>query len=306
MGKRLHKRGNLVELRLSLAYIRPMSEHGAIRQLIRLALEEDIGQKDLTALAVPPEVRTKARLVAKEPCVLSGLELAALVLEVFGADGKVSLAMDMHDGRAVEAGTVVLEMEGRARDLLTCERTMLNILQRLCGVATQASIYKKALGASSVKILDTRKTTPGLRYWEKKAVRDGGLYNHRQRLDEAVLIKENHIRASGSIRLALSNLHGKIDPSTPIEVEITKWEEAEEAVQAGVTRLLLDNFSPPALKEMVERLRKFQSGLYLEASGGVTKENLKDYAATGVDAISIGALTHSVKATDLSLLFEFP
>jgi nicotinate-nucleotide pyrophosphorylase (carboxylating) len=282
-----------------------MDEHSATRQLIRLALEEDIGAGDLTALAVPPEVRAKARLVAKEDCVVSGLELAQTVLEVFGADANVFFPAGMRDGAAVRSGDLILRLEGRARDLLTTERTLLNLLQRLSGVATQARRYKDALGNAPLKVLDTRKTTPGLRYWEKKAVRDGGLHNHRQRLDDGVLIKENHIRASGSIRLALANLQGKVKAEVPVEVEVTRWEEAEEAIRCGVTRLLLDNFSPAALQEIVVKARNLQPGLYLEASGGIQRENLLAYAATGVDAVSVGALTHSVRAVDLSLLFEF-
>ncbi|MGZ3711177.1 MAG: nicotinate-nucleotide diphosphorylase, partial [Bdellovibrionota bacterium] len=193
-----------------------MNHIAATRELIRLALDEDIGSGDLTALAVPPDVRVHARLIAKETCVLSGLELAPLTLEVFGADAEYKLSCA--DGKLVQKGDLVLECNGRARDLLTTERTLLNLLQRTCGIATQAHRFKEALGNSDLKILDTRKTTPGLRYWEKKAVKDGGLYNHRARLDEAVLLKENHIRASGSIRLALANLAGKIPESTPIEV----------------------------------------------------------------------------------------
>lgn len=283
----------------------PMDEHSAARNLIRLALEEDIGTGDLTALAVPPEVRAKASLVAKEPCVVSGLELVTMVLEVFGTDASVRLAEGIVDGSSVPKGGLILSLEGRARDLLTTERTLLNFLQRLSGVATQARLYRDTLGSSSVKILDTRKTTPGLRYWEKKAVKDGGLFNHRQRLDDGVLVKENHIRASGSIKLALANLHGKVDASIPVEVEVTNWDEAQEAVACGVKRLLLDNFSPAALKEIVGKLRKLSPGLYLEASGGISLENLREYAATGIDALSAGALTHSVRAIDLSLLFAF-
>ncbi len=283
-----------------------MEALNAARQLIRLALDEDIGSGDLTVLAVPPEVRARARLVAKEPCVLSGLELAPLVLEVFGADAQVSTSPGLADGSEVEAGTTILSFEGRARDLLTCERTVLNLLQRLCGVATQARRYKQALGGQKLTVLDTRKTTPGFRYWEKKAVRDGGLTNHRMRLDQGVLVKENHIRASGSIQLALANLAGKVKGDIPIEVEVTKWEEIEEALGCGIQRLLLDNFTPAQLKELVPRIRAIApKQTVLEASGGITLENLKDYAQTGVDAVSVGALTHSVKSVDLSLLFEF-
>ncbi|MGZ3649521.1 MAG: carboxylating nicotinate-nucleotide diphosphorylase [Bdellovibrionota bacterium] len=280
-----------------------MPNLNAARQLIRLALDEDIGSGDLTVLAVPPEVRARAKLIAKEACVVSGVELGALVLEVFGADAKVEALVE--DGASVPAGTTLLQFEGRARDLLTCERTILNFMQRLCGIATQAARYKKALGGAKLTVLDTRKTTPGLRDLEKKAVKDGGLTNHRMRLDEGVLVKENHIRASGSIELALANLHGKVPRNIPLEVEVTKWEEIQEAFRCGVTRLLLDNFTPAQLRELVPRIRAEQPGVYLEGSGGVTLESLPDYATTGLDAVSVGALTHSVPSTDLSILFEF-
>jgi len=280
-----------------------MLNQNAMRQLIRLALDEDIGSGDLTVLAVPPEVRARAKLIAKEDCVVSGLEIGPLVLEVFGADAKAEALVK--DGDAVKKGATLLTFEGRARDLLTCERTILNFLQRLCRIATQARVYKEALGKSNLIVLDTRKTTPGLRDLEKKAVRDGGLWNHRLRLDEGILVKENHIRASGSIQLALANLHGKVPKSISIEVEVTSWEEAQEAVRCGVSRLLLDNFSPDQLRELVPRIRGLKPGIYLEGSGGVTLQNLADYAKTGIDSVSVGALTHSVRSTDLSLLFEF-
>lgn len=282
-----------------------MNYEGAMRQLIKLALDEDIGSGDLTALAVPPEVRAQARLVAKEACVVSGLEIAPAVLEVFGADASVEVASGIADGKLVDAGTVLLRFQGRARDLLTCERTILNFMQRLCGIASQAKRYREVLGDSKVKILDTRKTTPGLRDLEKKAVKDGGLWNHRQRLDQGILVKENHIRASGGIKVALANLHGKVPSELPLEVEVTNWEEAEEALTCGVERLLLDNFTPPAMREIVKKIRARWPNAILEASGGITLENLRDYAGTGVDTISIGALTHSVRSADLSLQFEF-
>jgi nicotinate-nucleotide pyrophosphorylase (carboxylating) len=280
-----------------------MAYKNALRQLIRLALDEDIGSGDLTVLAVPPEVRARAKLIAKESCVVSGLEVGPLVLEVFGADA--TCEADVKDGDRVERGATLLRFEGRARDLLTCERTILNFLQRLCGTATNASVYKQKLGSSKLVVLDTRKTTPGLRDLEKKAVKDGGLWNHRLRLDEGVLVKENHIRASGSIQLALANLHGKVPKDVPIEVEVTNWAEIEEAVKCGVTRLLLDNFTPDQLLEIVPRIRALKPGVYLEGSGGVTLESLPAYARADLDSVSIGALTHSVRSTDLSLLFEF-
>lgn len=279
-----------------------MDHISATRELIRLALDEDIGTGDLTALAVPPDTRIQARLVAKEACVLSGLELAPLVFEVFGADATYKI--NQADGTYAEKGSVVFEASGRARDLLTTERTLLNMLQRTCGIATEARRFKEALQGASLTILDTRKTTPGLRYWEKKAVKDGGLSNHRQRLDEAVLLKENHIRASGSIRLALANLAGKIPDGTPVEVEVTNFAEAKEAIDCGVDRLLLDNFSPDQLRTLVPQIRALHKTIHLEGSGGITLQTVKSYAGLGLDAVSAGALTHSVKAADLSFLFE--
>lgn len=281
-----------------------MEKIAATRQLIELALDEDIGTGDLTALAVPPDVRANARIIAKEKCVLSGLELASLVLEVFGADAQVSPAENCADGMEVEIGQAILNFTGRARDLLTTERTILNLLQRTCGVATQARRFRSALAGEKLSVLDTRKTIPGFRYWDKKAVRDGGLENHRARLDEAVLLKENHLRASGSIRLALANLHGKIPAGTPVEVEITTWEEAKEAMDCGINRLLLDNFTPAQLGPLVKQIRAYRSNMRLEASGGITLENIRSYAGLDLDCVSVGALTHSVRAVDLSYLFQ--
>lgn len=273
------------------------------RNLIRIALSEDVGRGDLTALAVPEGTRAEARLIAKEACVASGLELAGLVLEVFGAAARAHPLVA--DGASVESGETLIRFEGDARHLLTTERTILNLLQRVTGVATQARRYRDALGGANLRILDTRKTTPGLRVWEKKAVRDGGLENQRLRLDDGVLVKENHIRAAGSIRAALAALAGKIPAGIPVEVEVTSWEEAVEAVESGATRLLLDNFSPEQLTALVPRVRGLKDGLFLEASGGIRLESVHDFARTGIDAVSVGALTHSVPAADLSLLFEF-
>lgn len=275
----------------------------ATKNLIQLALAEDIGRGDLTAYAVPEGKRAHARVVAKENCVASGLEIAALVFDVFGADA-ISRPL-VKDGDQVNSGEVLLEFEGNARHLLTTERTILNLLQRISGVATQARRYRDALGGAKLKILDTRKTTPGLRPWEKKAVRDGGLENQRARLDDGVLVKENHIRAAGSIRKALKNLEGKVSAGIPIQVEVTSQEEAGDAIAAGATRLLLDNFTPDQLSALVPKIRAQKEGIYLEASGGVRLETLREYARSGVDAVSVGALTHSVPAADLSLLFEF-
>lgn len=275
----------------------------ATKALIRLALEEDVGQGDLTALAVPEAMQATAKLIAKEDVILSGSEIAKMVLEVFGA--KASLEIHKKDGDKILKSETILTMVGNARDLLTCERTILNFLQRFSGIASMSAQYRAALEGKKLTILDTRKTAPGMRYWDKKAVKDGGLSNHRARLDDGVLIKENHIRAAGSITNALKNLAGKVPSQISIEVEVTNLQEAMEAMDAGANRLLLDNFSPSGLKEIIPKLKARKSSIYLEGSGGITLQNLKEYASTGVDAVSIGALTHSVRAADLSLLFEF-
>lgn len=277
-----------------------MIDQQSIRTLVRLALQEDIGSGDATAMAIPLARRARARLIAKQDIVLSGLELVKIVLEEFCSDAQI--LQTRQDGELLQKNETLLVLEGCARDLLTTERTILNFLQRTCGIATYAKKHRDILNDHPMQILDTRKTTPGFRYWEKKAVRDGGLKNQRMRLDDGILIKENHIRAAGSISEAIKNL-GTI--SLPLQVEVTSWQEAKEAIDNGVFRLLLDNFSPAALKGLVPRLREYKQGLFLEASGGIQYETLKDFASTGVDAVSIGALTHSVPAADLSLLFDF-
>lgn len=284
-----------------------MNHVNNLSSLIQMALREDVGKGDLTAMAVPTATKAVAKIVAKEACVVSGVELAQMVLKEFGSSAH---CVDfVTDGFALEKGNVLGIIKGNAREILTCERTILNFLQRLCGIATNASSYKELIGNSKVILLDTRKTTPGFRSLEKKAVRDGGLTNHRSRLDEAVLLKENHLRAAGSITKAIENLKANLSPekftSIPVQVEVTCWNEIQEAMDCGLMRMLLDNFSPEETRKVVSRIRESSKEIYLEASGGITKENIAAYAATGVNAISMGALTHSVKSTDLSLLFDF-
>jgi len=276
-----------------------------IRTLIQLALTEDIGRGDLTAQAVPENTEAVANIVAKSACVLSGLKLIPLILEEAQVDAKYY--SEYADGLEVKQNTIICTFSGNARKLLSVERVILNFLQRFCGIATQAALYKKTLGKefSHVKILDTRKTTPGFRVLEKQAVKDGGLYNHRGSLDTGILIKENHIRAAGGITKTVEALAGKVPQGFLLEVEVTNLAEAQEAIHAGAEALLLDNFSSDELKNVVAKIRENSSNLFLEASGGITLDNLCAYASTGVDAISIGALTHSVKAADLSMLFTF-
>ena len=282
-------------------YSSPMDSMEITKSLIRLALAEDIGSGDLTAKAVPETKMAVAKLVAKQACTVTGLELAQIIIKEFSTSIQLTVTNGIRDGAEVSSGTVLLLLQGPARELLTVERTLLNFLQKLMGVATEARKYSAALGASKLTILDTRKTTPGLRFWEKKAVKDGGLQNHRQRLDDGILVKENHIRAAGGITQAIQNLKS----SLPCEVEVTCWDEAKEAIDQGILRLLLDNFSVEGLKVVVPKIRAYKTGMFLEASGGIQLNALRSYAETGIDAVSVGALTHSPAAADLSLLFEF-
>ena len=273
----------------------------ALLQLMRLALAEDIGSGDLTAQAVPADRRAKAKLIAKEDLVFSGSSVIEPLLQVAEAKSKITLLVK--DGELVAKGAPFLLWEGPAREILSLERTLLNFLQRLCGIATEARRIALLVKGTNLQVLDTRKTTPGFRALEKAAVKDGGLHNHRLSLDTGILIKENHIRAAGGIAAAVKAL-GK--QQYPIQVEVTNHSEVFEALQLGLRHLLLDNFSPEELKKMVQKILAQYPDAVLEASGGVTTQSLPLFAASGVHRVSMGALTHSVRAADISLLFELP
>ncbi len=277
----------------------------SVTKLIALALEEDLGRGDLTAAGVPADRTATAQLVAKEACVASGLWLVEEILTVAKMNAAVSFAEGIRDGVPVTKGQTIFTLSGNARDLLSVERTLLNFLQRSFGIASFAFELRRQVGDFPVKITDTRKTLPGFRYLDKRAVRDGGLYNHRFGLDSGVLVKENHIRAAGGISAIVKSLRAEIPHGLRVEVEVTTRDEALEALAAGADALLLDNFSAADLKSLVKELREKAPEVLLEASGGINQHNIRDYAATGVDLISMGALTHSVKAADLSLQFGF-
>ena len=274
--------------------------------LIAAALREDLGRGDLTTrLTVGPRVRARAVLVARRAGVASGLTVFASVFRRL--DPGVKVQIFVREGRAFPAQAVLATLQGPARALLSGERVALNFAQRLCGIATLTKAFVDAARARSrsVAVLDTRKTTPLLRALEKYAVACGGGVNHRRGLDDAVLIKDNHIKAAGSIaaavrRAALGGL--------PIQVEVEDGVELEAALAAGADNVLLDNFTPARLKRAVERVRRFKrsSGrrVLTEASGGITLKSIGAFAATGVDRISVGALTHSAPALDLSMEFE--
>jgi nicotinate-nucleotide pyrophosphorylase (carboxylating) len=266
----------------------------AVEAVVAGALAEDVGSGDLTTEAVVPAgARCRAALLVEEPGVVCGVETAALVFRTLDPDVEVEQMVE--DGMRVDGPTAVAAIEGPARAILTGERTALNLLGRLCGVATLTARYVDLVAGTGATILDTRKTTPGLRALEKYAVRCGGGTNHRSGLYDAVLLKENHLRMAGGIGAAVAALG---DPGVPVEVETETLEEVAEAAAAGVDRILLDNMSPAEVARAVDVVG---GRVPLEASGGVTLETVRAYAEAGVDFISVGALTHSARSLAVSL-----
>jgi nicotinate-nucleotide pyrophosphorylase (carboxylating) len=265
--------------------------------LIDLALEEDAGLGDVTSRAIfPPKHRSRAIIDAKQDVVICGLELAAAVFARVDAALKVKLLVQ--DGAVVKRGAAVLRVEGPTGSLLTAERTALNFLQRLTGIATLAREFADAVKGTGVRVVDTRKTTPGFRALEKYAVRCGGCFNHRSSLGEHVLIKDNHIAAAGSLTKAVQLCRAAAPHLAKIEVEAKTLAEVREACRAGAEVILLDNMSPA---QVVEAVKIIAGRAVVEISGGVKLATIRDYALPGVNVISIGALTHSAPAADLSL-----
>lgn len=280
-----------------------------VRAAVRAALDEDLGSGDVTSLgAVPGAARAVARLVAKEAGVVAGLDLFVSAFELRDPDARV--ARHVQDGDAVVAGQELVRIEGRARALLEAERVALNFIQRLSGTATLTRRFVEAVAdGPSVRILDTRKTTPGLRVFEKHAVRAGGGENHRFGLFDEAMIKENHAALAGvPVPQALQALRAQVGPGVRVTCEARDEDEALAAVEGGADVILLDNFEASALPPVCQRLRDAAAAagrrVELEASGGLTLETVAAYGATGVDRLSIGALTHSARALDLSLYLE--
>ena len=268
---------------------------------VHLALQEDIGNGDLTAELLPDDAVARAHVVTREDAVLCG---SAWFAETFRQlDANVTIDWHKSDGALIKASDTVCTLHGQARSLLTGERTALNFLQLLSGVATRTRRYVDAVSETGCVILDTRKTLPGLRQAQKYAVTCGGGANHRMGLYDAILIKENHIAAAGSIRAALdaAATHARAGALTEIEVE--NLSQLHEAVAAGATRVLLDNFSVSQLRDAVAQT---QGRAKLEASGGIDIRNIREFAATGVDFISVGDLTKNVRAIDFSMRLETP
>jgi nicotinate-nucleotide pyrophosphorylase (carboxylating) len=268
--------------------------------LIRHALKEDIHTGDLTTQACVPELRpATARLVAKESFVLAGLQVAARVFALL--DPAVVFEALAADGVRLQPGAVMARISGDAASLLQAERVALNLLQRMCGVATLTASYVTAVSGTRVRIVDTRKTTPGLRMLEKYAVRVGGGINHRTGLYDGILIKENHIAAAGGISAAVSRARSYIPHTLKIEVETETVEQVREALAAGADIIMLDNMDCATMRVCVELI---DGKALVEASGGVNLDTVRAIAETGVDIISVGALTHSPKAADISMLLD--
>ena len=268
----------------------------AIEAIIRLALAEDIGRGDITTEAtVTPDAQATATILQKAPGVLCGLPVVEAVFAIL--DPRVKVEACAEEGSWGD-GRVVARIEGPARAILTGERTALNFLQRLSGVASMSRRASETVKGTRATVLDTRKTTPGHRALEKYAVRVGGSRNHRAGLDDAVLIKENHIRAAGGIAKAVTSARTRTGPAQKVEIEVTNQAELDEALQAGADIILLDNY---AISDLGEAVKYVEGRAVLEASGGITLDNLREVAETGVDYISLGAVTHSAPAIDFSL-----
>jgi nicotinate-nucleotide pyrophosphorylase (carboxylating) len=269
--------------------------------IVRRALEEDLGAGDLTTEACVPEDRlATASGVARREMVVCGLPVAARVFET--VDPRVRFNAKVAEGTRVKPGTVLFVVDGHARTLLSAERVALNLVQRMCGIATTTRRYVDALPSDSkTRITDTRKTTPGLRLLERYAVRRGGGHNHRNDLSSAVLIKDNHIVAAGGVTVAIERARARAPHTSKIECEVDSLAQLEEALAAGADIVLLDNMDTATVEEAVRRTR---GRALLEASGGITLERIAELARAGVDAISVGALTHGSPAADVGLDFS--
>lgn len=268
-----------------------------IENSVSIALAEDIGAGDVTGLLIPEDEVSMATIITRDAAVICGIDW---VEEVFAQlDNDVHIEWEVEDGESVEAGQTLCSLSGNSRSLLTGERTALNFLQTLSATATVAHRYAEAVKGTDCKVLDTRKTIPGLRLAQKYAVSCGGCHNHRIGLFDAILIKENHIEAAGGIAKAVDEARFN-SPDLTIEVEVENMDELQQALDASVDRIMLDNFDASQIKEAIKLTEQRAE---LEASGGITLKNIREYAETGVDFISIGALTKDIHSIDLSMRF---
>lgn len=273
-----------------------------IDKLLDLAFAEDVGDGDHTTLStIPADEMGSQRLIVKEEGILAGVDIARRVFEKF--DPSLKMTVMIGDGAHVKPGDVAFVVDGPVRSLLQTERVMLNIMQRMSGIATTTARYQSLLDGLNTKVLDTRKTTPGMRILEKMAVKIGGGENHRIGLFDMILIKDNHVDFAGGIPQAVSaakaycKAKGK---ELKIELEVRNTDEIKQALEAGVDRIMLDNFTPERTREAVQLIRSVNPTVEIESSGGITADTLRAYGECGVDFISVGALTHSVKGLDMS------
>ena len=277
-----------------------MQYENLIDKLIDLALEEDINTGDVTTESIIPEsMNAVATMTAKQEGVISGLEVVKKVFDRFQND--VVFIPYFKDGDFVQKGDVILRVEASYPTLLRGERLSLNIFQRMCGIATETGRYVKELAGTSTQLLDTRKTAPGLRVLDKLAVKHGGGTNHRMGLYDMAMIKDNHIKMAGGITKAVEQVRSHIPATIKVEVETTNLAEVDEAIAAGADIIMLDNMDNATMAKAVEVIRASDKGIKTEASGNMSIPRLKEVAATGVDFISVGALTHTVKAMDISM-----
>jgi nicotinate-nucleotide pyrophosphorylase (carboxylating) len=280
-----------------------------ITAILENALLEDKATRDATTYAtIDPKLRAAATIIAKQDCVLSGLGSVARIIEIFEQlDGavighsEVTSHPEIFDGVRIRAGQSVAVIRHNARVILSCERVILNVLQRMSGIATLTRRFTDAIAGTKARILDTRKTVPGLRVLDKYAVRCGNGFNHRLDLSDGVLIKNNHIALGGGIAAVLEKAHRNRRGEQPIEIEVRTLAELEDALTHGAEAILLDNMTPETARQAVERVQTHSRRVPLECSGGIKLENVRAYAETGVDYISVGALTHSPQAVDMSM-----
>ena len=270
----------------------------SIQLNIQQALQEDIGDGDITALLTPEDEQATATIISREDMILAGQPWVNALIAAF--DSSVQITWLKNDGDLVRANETIFKLAGSARSLLTVERPALNFVQTLSAVASKTAEYVKQLDGLNTKLLDTRKTLPGLRIAQKYAVTVGGGQNHRLGLFDAFLIKENHIMAAGGIAQAIAKAH-QIAPGKPVEVEVETWAELDQALEAKADIVMLDNFSQ---QQMIDAVKHVAGRCKLEASGNITIANLREVASTGVDYISMGVLTKDVKAVDLSMRFN--
>jgi nicotinate-nucleotide pyrophosphorylase (carboxylating) len=273
-----------------------------LAQQVARALAEDVGSGDLTAALIPADRLGRASVITREPAILCGVPYVAATFAAL--DARVRIEWQVHEGDSIGADQLLFTLEGPARALLTGERTALNFLQLLSGTATAAHSYAALLEGTRCRLLDTRKTLPGLRSAQKYAVRVGGGHNHRMGLFDGILIKENHIMAAGSIARAVAAAK-RGGGSVPVEVEVENLQELRQAIDAGADIALLDEFSLQAMREAVAVNAAAGTPLKLEASGGITAASIREVAATGVDFVSVGSITKHVRAVDLSMRFEW-